>query len=65
MRNATYSHWTPSTSNADYMQQMAERMRQYSGAKVRTDTAKHFLADMTAAGAFEWLKRELTLEEAA
>lgn len=63
MRNT--SHWTPSTSNADYMRQVAERMPQYAGTTVRTDTAEHFLEDMTKAGTFEWVKRELTLDEAA
>lgn len=51
----------PPPSDANYMREVAERMRVFSNAKVRSDTARHFIDDMDAAGAVIWIKREIEL----
>ena len=56
------SAWTPSASNAEFMQLMAERARTAGGPVVRTDSARNFLDSMAAAGLIEWIKREYVLE---
>jgi hypothetical protein len=65
MRHNTRSHWTPTSSNAEYMRVIGDRMGDFfgEGRKIRTDSAEHFVEDLSDAKEIEWLKRELVLQE--
>ena len=44
-------NWNAPSRKLEYMQEVAERVRQMTDREVRTDTPAHFLADLQSAGA--------------
>lgn len=48
----------PAASDQEWMREVAQRMKLYNGASIRTDTAEHFIADLEAQGVIAEQRRQ-------
>jgi hypothetical protein len=64
MRNETHPFSGTTNSNAEFMQQVAQRAALFGRKAPRTDSALNFIFDMEREGVITLIKRELVLETA-